>query len=111
MDVKEGGRHAPGKGAADTTEETRLMLALLRERLKGARDAGHPALKLEPRDVERLCAQAGVGTHATGAFRALVRQNLVRLRGRWRENRSATRAPVYVERITERGIQALVGSE
>ena len=89
-----------GGVVADPPEETRRLLALVQGRLEEARATGRPVLKLEPEDVERLCSEAG-------SFGALVRQNLVRLRGRWRENRSAVRAPVYVERLTERGLRLL----
>ena len=83
------------------------MLALLQERLEKVSGAQQPVLKLEPADVRRLCEAAGVETSEADAFRTLVRQNLVRLRGRWRENRSAVRAPVYVERLTEAGMREL----
>lgn len=86
------------------------MLALLRGRLDEARGAGRPYLKLDPADVEKLCAEAGIESSGRVAFRSLVRQNLVRLRGRWRENSSTTGAPVYVERITERGLRSLADS-
>lgn len=89
------------------TEETRRLLALLRDRLDEAERAGEVALKLEPGDVERLCSEAEIEGDAADVFRNLVRGNLVRLRGRWREGRSAVRAPVYVERLTEGGLRAL----
>ncbi len=96
-----------GGVVADPPEETRRLLALVQGRLEEARTTGRPVLKLEPEDVERLCSEAGFEGSAAGSFGALVRQNLVRLRGRWRENRSAVRAPVYVERLTERGLRLL----
>ena len=90
---------------ADPPEETGRVLALVRGRLDEARATGRPVLKLEPEDVERLCLEAGIGEDAAGSFGALVRQNLVRLRGRWQAGRSAVLAPVYVERLTERGLR------
>ena len=89
-------------GRADAIpEEMRRMLALLQERLNEAERAGEAVLRLEPGDVKRLCSEAGVEEDAVGAFRALVRSNLVRLRGRWREGVSGVTAPVYVARLTE----------
>jgi hypothetical protein len=92
---------------ADPPAEIGRLLALVQEPLEEARAAGRPVLKLGPEDVERLCWEAGVEGRAAGSFGALVRQNLVRLRGRWREDRSAVRAPVYVERVTEAGLRLL----
>lgn len=92
-----------GNGARERTEarrgETRRVLALLQERLDEARGAGGTVLRLDPADVARLCSEAGVEGDAVGAFRALVRSNLVRLRGRWREGVSCEAAPVYVARL------------
>ena len=82
-------------------EEMRRMLALLQERLDEAERNGEAVLKLEPVDVKRLCSEAGVEEDAVGAFRALVRSNLVRLRGRWREGVSGATASVYVACLTE----------
>lgn len=111
MDVKEKTRRSYDYDGpvTDLPEETPRILALLREQLEEAHATGDAFLKLEPTDVERLCAAAGVTEDEAGAFRVLVRRNLVRLRGRWRENRSAIRAPVYVERLTEAGLQASEG--
>jgi hypothetical protein len=92
-------------------EETRRLLALVGGRLEEARAAGRPVLKLEPEDVERLRSEAGLENDAADAFAALIRQNLIRLRGRWREKRSAVAAPVYVERITEAGLRLLEAHE
>lgn len=111
MDVKDGARHAPGEAVAGRSGgEDVDARAAARAAGKG-QGAGQPVLELEPCDVKRPCAEAGIEADTPGAFRALVRQNLVRLRGRWRENHSATRTPVYVERITERGLRTLAGSE
>lgn len=79
------------------------LLALLRGRLDEAHGAGEPALKLGPDDLRGLCSRAGIEGDAVGAFRLLVRTNLVRLRGRWREGVSGRTAPVYVSRIVESG--------
>jgi hypothetical protein len=81
-------------------EVTRRMLLLLDERLGEANRAGDAALKLEPGDLRRLGSEAGVEGDAVDAFRALVKSNLVRLRGRWREGVSGVRTPVYVARLT-----------
>ncbi|QIN78418.1 hypothetical protein GBA65_07635 [Rubrobacter marinus] len=85
-------------------EGTRRLLSLLREKLEEAHDAGEAVLKLEPEDLRGLCLRAGIAEEdAASAFRALVRANLVRLRGRWREGASAARAPIYVERLVDGG--------
>lgn len=75
--------------------DVRRVLALLRERLS---DAGG-VLRLEPEDLRSLGIEAGIEGDAAVAFRALVRSNRVRLRGRWREGVSGVTAPVYVARI------------
>jgi hypothetical protein len=100
-------RRTRGGIVVNPPEETRRLLALVRSRLEVARATGRPVLKLEPEDVERLCWEAGVEAHAVDSFRVLVRQNLARLRGRWREGHSTVAAPVYVERITEAGMRLL----
>lgn len=84
-------------------EETRWMLEELRRRLAEARDGGEAALKLAPEDLRSLCSRAGVEGDAAAAFRLLVRSNLVRLRGRWREGVSGETAPVYVVRVLDGG--------
>lgn len=91
------------------TEQTQL-LGLLQERLDEAERAGEAALKLEPHEVEQLCSQAGIEDDAADVFRTLVRSNLVRVRGRWRDGRSAVRAPVYIGDLTERGTRVLAAS-
>lgn len=83
-------------------EETRWMLEELRRRLAEARD-DEAALKLAPEDLKSLCSRAGVEGDAAAAFRLLVRSNLVRLRGRWREGVSGETAPVYVVRVLDGG--------
>ncbi len=75
------------------------MLAFLRERLDEAHDAGEAVLRLGPEELRGMASEAGIEGDATGAFRTLVRSNLVRLRGRWREGASGVTAPVYVVRL------------
>lgn len=77
------------------------MLALLRQKLDESRGAGEAVLKLGPDDLRSLCSRAGLEGDAVAAFRLLVRSNLVRLRGRWREGVSGKTAPVYVSRVVE----------
>jgi hypothetical protein len=50
-----------GKDARATAmpEEMRRMLALLQERLDEAERTGEDVLKLESRDVKRLCSEGG----------------------------------------------------
>lgn len=79
------------------------MLEGLRRGLAEAHDEGEAVLKLEPDDLRSLCSRAGVEGDAVVAFRALVRSNLVRLRGRWREGISGEKAPVYVARVVDGG--------
>lgn len=89
--------HAP---AGVGPEEAQRILAVLRERLAEAQSAGDAALRLEPGDLRDLCAEAGFEGDAVDALRTLVRSNLIRLRGRWREGVSGVGAPVYVGRLT-----------
>lgn len=96
-DVKE------GLASAVSSETTRWMLQELRQGLAEAHDDGEAALKLEPGDLRSLCSRAGVEGDAIAALRLLVRSNLVRLRGRWREGVSGEMAPVYVVRVIDRG--------
>jgi hypothetical protein len=107
MTVKDGAKRGSGRTLVDRPETTGPMLALLQERLEQIRGAKQPVLKLGPEDIGQLCESAGVDAHGADAFRTLVRRRLVRLRGRWRENRSAVRAPVYVEGLTEAGLRLL----
>jgi hypothetical protein len=107
MIVKDGAKRGSGRTIADPPETTGRMLALLQERLEEISGAEQPVLKLEPEDIGRLWESAGVDAHGADVFRTLVRRRLVRLRGRWRENRSAIRAPVYVEGLTEAGLRVL----
>lgn len=79
------------------------MLDLLRRSLVEARDGGGAVLKLEPGDLRDLGLRAGVEGDAIEAFRLLVRSNLVRLRGRWREGASGRTSPAYVSRVVESG--------
>lgn len=83
------------------TEEER-MLALLRERLDEVLGAGEVVLRLNPEDLRSMGSEAGVEKEVAAVFRSLVRSNLVRLRGRWREGASGVTAPVYVARLTGR---------
>lgn len=83
-------------------EQTQTLPTLLRKRLDDARGAGEEVLKLEPEDLRSMCREVGIKGDPVEAFRALVRSNLVRLRGRWREGGSGRRAPVYVARLTGR---------
>jgi len=108
MNAKADGTHAQ---AVARPERQRLLLGLLRERLDEAEGAGELVLKLEPEDMERLCSEAGIEANPVATFRSLVRANLVRLRGRWREGISGAQAPVYVERLTEQGLRLLAGFE
>ena len=89
--------------ASDEPGEAHRLLEPLSRRLDEAHDAGGAALKLGPEDLRELCWRAGVEGDAVGAFRLLVRSNLVRLRGRWREGVSGETAPVYVSRVVEGG--------
>ena len=103
---REGGRTDVRKGLKEdrsdvASGEARRILALLRQRLDEAHGFGEPFLKLEPGDLTSLCSRAGIEGDAAGAFRLLVRSNLVRLRGRWREGVSGETAPVYVSRVVE----------
>lgn len=84
-----------------TREESRAMLAELHRALAEARDDGEAALKLGPDDLRGLCSRAGVEGDVVAAFRSLVRSNLVRLRGRWREGASGETSPVYVVRVVD----------
>ncbi|QIN77387.1 hypothetical protein GBA65_01415 [Rubrobacter marinus] len=94
--------------------ETRSLLEELRRALAESRDGGEAALKLGPDDLRSLCSRAGVEGDAVAAFRSLVRSNLVRLRGRWREGPPARRPRVrrprrgrgrVVARVRRRGPQ------
>ena len=82
-----------------TGEETQSLLRGLRRALSETRADGGTALKLDPDELRNLCSRAGVEGDAVAAFRLLVRSNLVRLRGRWREGVSGETAPVYVSRV------------
>lgn len=84
-------------------EEALRMLASLRELLYEAHAAGEAVLRLEPCDLSSIGSEAGLDGDAVGVFRALVRSNAVRLRGRWREGVSGVSAPVYVARLTGQG--------
>lgn len=95
------GRAGVAQGA--TREDAQAMLEGLRRALAEARDDGEAALKLAPDDLRVLCSRAGVEGNAVSALRLLVRSNLVRLRGRWREGASGETAPVYVVRVMEPG--------
>lgn len=75
------------------------MLAHLRGRLEEAHDAGEKVLRLDPEDLRSVGSEAGIEESAVVVFRTLVRSNLVRLRGRWREGVSGVTAPVYVARL------------
>ncbi len=86
-----------------TGEETQSMLEELRGALAEARDGGEAALKLGPDDLRSLCSRAEIGGDAVAAFRSLVRSNLVRLRGSWREGASGETSPVYVVRAVDGG--------
>jgi len=107
MTPEDSAKHRSGGTVADRPETTGRMLALLRERLEETGGVERHLLELAPEDVRRLCKTAGVESGKTDAFRVLVRRRLVRLHGRWRENRSAVRAPVYVEGLTEAGLRIL----
>ena len=80
------------------------MLALLHKRRDEAERTGNPVLKLEPQEIRWLCSEAGFEGDAVEVFRTLVRSNLVRLRGRWREGGSGVRSPVYVARLVGREV-------
>ncbi len=95
-DVKAGQSGVVRVDAQSMLEELRLGLA-------EARDDGEATLKLAPEDLRSLCLRAGVEGDAVAAFRLLVRSNLVRLRGRWREGVSGETAPVYVVRVLNGG--------
>lgn len=77
-------RYTQDARAEARPEETGRVLALLREKVEEANDAGKSLSKFEPGDVERLGREAGISCDAVGAFRSVVRANFVRLRGRWR---------------------------
>ena len=85
------------------SEETRMMLETLHQGLAEAREGGEPAMKLGPDDIRSLYSRARGEGDAGAAFRSLVRSNLVRLRGRWREGVSGETAPVYVARVLNPG--------
>ena len=85
------------------SEETRMMLETLHQGLAEAREDGESTMKLGPDDIRSLYSQARGEGDAVAAFRSLVRSNLVRLRGRWREGVSGETAPVYVARVLNPG--------
>ena len=117
---REGGRTDVRKGLKEdrsdvASGEARRILALLRQRLDEAHGSGEPFLKLEPGDLTSLCSRAGIEGDAAGALRLLVRSNLVRLRGRWREGVSAERPPCTspaswraTVRVEPRGLEGMV---